>query len=302
MGRSARRARKRAKRWLVFQLARFGAALIGALPIRWALALGRFVGRVARRLDSTGRRRAEAQLLERLGVDAAEARRLSVGVYENAGMIAAEIAHLPRLAKRLDAYVTLEDEDRRLLEVASEEGRGVIFVTGHLGNWELLAQRIAQAGFDAVTLARGSPNPYLGAWVVERRKRGGLATINRGDPRAARDMLSAMKRGALLGVLLDQDTKVPSVHVPFFGAPASTPVAAAELALRRNAPIVTGFIRRRDDGVGHEVRLARYDAPEGPEDKAARVEAITADLTRRIEDAIRASPTEWVWFHARWKR
>ncbi len=285
----------------MFQLARFGAALIAALPIRWALALGRSVGRLARRLDGTGRRRAEAQLVEHLGVDAGEARRLSVGVYENAGMIAAEIAHLPRLAQRLDDYVTLPDEDLRMLQAAGEEGRGVIFVTGHVGNWELLAQRVARAGFDAVTLARGAPNPYLGAWIVERRAQGGLATINRGDPRAARDMLSAMKRGALLGVLLDQDTKVPSIHVPFFGAPASTPVAAAELAMRRKAPIVTGFIRRREGGVGHEVRLERYAPPEDGE-KADRVERVTADLTARIEAAVRASPTEWVWFHARWKR
>jgi KDO2-lipid IV(A) lauroyltransferase len=285
----------------VFQLARLGAGLIALLPIRWALALGRSLGRVARRFDGEGRRRAERQLVERLGVSEAEARRLSVAVYENAGMIAAEIAQQPRLSTRLADYVALGEEDRRILQAASEPGRGVIFVTGHVGNWELLAQRVALEGFDAVTLARGAPNPFLGAWIVERRRRGGLATINRGDPRAARDMLSAMKRGALLGVLLDQDTKVPSIHVPFFGAPASTPVAAAELALRRNAPIVTGFIRRRPDGAGHEVRLERFDAPESG-DKAERVEAVTAALTKRIEDAIRASPAEWVWFHARWKR
>lgn len=287
------------KRWLVYALVRFLALLLALVPLRWALALGRWAGRVARRLDRAGRSRAERQLVERLRCSAQEARRLSVAVYENVGMVAIEIARLPVLLKRLSDYVELPDADRQVLKAALEEGRGVIFVTGHVGNWELLAQRVVREGFDGVTLARGAPNPYLGRWIVARRAAGGLQTINRGDPRAARDMLAALKRGALLGVLLDQDTKVPSVHVPFFGAPASTPTAAAELAIRRGAPIVVGFIERA--ARGHVVRLERMDAVPGP-DRAQRVRDTTAMLSERIEAAIRRRPEAWVWFHDRWKR
>lgn len=298
----SRRSRKRAKRWVVYQLARFAAGLIALLPYGLALWLGRNIGRVAAMLDGKGRRRAEQQLAERLDLDEREAKQKAREVYENIGMVAIEIAMMPRLIAKLPDVVALPEEDQRILEAAVAEKRGVIFVTGHVGNWELLAQRVIGAGHDGVTLARKSPNPFLGDWIVRRRALGGLTTINRGDKRAAREMLSAMKRGALLGVLLDQATNVPSVDVPFFGAPAKTPVAAAELALRRGAPIVMGFIRRGANPTQHEVRLERLEFEPGDGPKEERVRNVTALLTERIETAVRAAPAEWVWFHDRWRR
>jgi KDO2-lipid IV(A) lauroyltransferase len=115
-------------------------------------------------------------------------------------------------------------------------------------------------------------------------------------------MIAAIKRGAVLGVLVDQDTKVESVFVPFFGRAAKTPAAAAELAVRFALPVVAGFIRRNADGFGHsialeEVSLAGLDALA----KDAKVVEATARITAKIELAVRAAPDEWVWFHDRWK-
>ena len=169
----------------------------------------------------------------------------------------------------------------------------MVFVTGHVGNWELLAQRILRSGFEGATVARDAPNPFIGRWLEAERAAGALETINRGDPTAARKILGALKRGALLGVLLDQDTKVQSIHVPFFGRPAATPVAAAELALRRNAPVIAGFITRKTRG--HRIRLMRVALDD------LDVAGATALFSRLIEQAIREQPTEWVWFHDRWR-
>lgn len=296
------RRTKRAKRWVVYLVLRFFVAILSLLPLRLALFLGAAGGRLAYAFAARDRRRAIEQLQDALGLDPDRARAVARQVFENAGRVAIEIALLPRLSRILPAYVALSPEDRAVMEEALALGRGVMFVSAHLGNWELLAQRIAHDGFDAVSLAREGPNPYLGRWLVERRLIGKVDTINRKDPKAARKILGALRRGAVLGALLDQDTKVESIHVPFFGRPASTPIAAARLALRGELPVVFGCIERNLTGLGHRVRLERVELAADPglgtEDRIAQA---TAQLSRAIEAAVRRRPEEWVWFHDRWK-
>lgn len=294
----ARRATKRIKRWLVFQLGQGVGVFLGLLPVAWALAIGAGLGRLAALLRPADRRRATVQLQAALALDPPSARQLAQRCFAHLGRIGAEIALLPKLGRHLKTYVSLPDTDRAALQGAMGEGKGVLFVTGHLGNWELLAQRIVAEGFPAATLARGAPNPYLGAWLLERRRKGGVETINRGDPKAARQLLGILKRGGVLGILIDQDTAVESVHVPFFGRLAATPVAAAQLARSRKAPVVVGHIHR--EGPGHRVTLERVPLPVDDGSNGWLV-AVTALLTARLEAAIRAHPEEWPWLHARWR-
>jgi KDO2-lipid IV(A) lauroyltransferase len=292
-----RRRSKRARRWLVFSLARALSLPLLLLPVPLALALGRGIGRLAFLVAGRLRRRASTQLEAALGLGVDESHRLAREVFCQAGMVGAELVLLPRLRSQLADYVELAEPERAVLHAALAEGRGLLFVSAHLGSWELLAQRIALEVQPAASLARKAPNPFLGAWLERTRALGGLATINRGDPGAARRMLATLRGNGVLGVLIDQDTRVDSVHVPFFGRLAATPTAAAELALRRELPVVVGFIERRAQG--HRVRLERLElgsAASAPDPVAA----LTALLSQRIEDAIRARPEAWVWFHARW--
>jgi KDO2-lipid IV(A) lauroyltransferase len=268
--------------------------VLSLLPFCAALFLGRILGRVAFLVDRRGRDRAVSQIRAALGLPDPEARGLAARSYASIGMVAVEIGILPRIRRVFSTYVELADADAAVLREAYALGRGVVFVTGHVGNWELLAQRILLDGYDGATVAREAPNPFIGAWLERRRSEGRLETINRGEPRAARRILAALKRGALLGVLMDQDTKVESIHVPFFGRPAATPIAAARLAIRGDVPVVAGFIRRTAGG--HRIALERVDLT-GIDD----VGRATALFTRRIEEAIRRAPEEWVWFHDRWK-
>ncbi|MCB9655406.1 MAG: lysophospholipid acyltransferase family protein [Deltaproteobacteria bacterium] len=319
-----RRTRKRIKRWLVYVVVRGVAQLLLALPLRAALCLGRGFGRVAHALDRTGRVRARAQLRRAfadpasrvplgagagagvgvgVGVGEREIRALSARVYANLGMVAVEIGWMGRLRRDIDRYVFLGRAAEETLRAAQAERRGVIFVAGHIGHWELLAQRIAALGFKTATLARSSPNPYLGAWLVRIRGAGGLTTINRGDPGAARQMLATLRSGGLLGILIDQSVPVPSVEVSFFGAPAPTPRVAAELAVRRGIPVAFGWIWRRPEG-GHEVGIERVVEDLGASEamsREARIVALTQRLTTRIETRIRERPADWVWFHDRWR-
>ena len=296
--RRLRRRYKAIKRFTVYVLARGFAALVLLLPTSWVLAVGAAVGRLAGLLMGRLRVRAQTQLREHLDLSEGDARRVAGDVFANVGRVGAEIVLMPRLLKALPTYVQLRAEDEARLEQALAEGKGALVVTAHLGNWELLAQRLVATGHEAVTLARKSPNPYIGRWLVARRQAGGLMTLNRGGSQTIRGMLAALRRGALLGVLIDQDTKVDTVHVPFFGAPAATPVAAAKLVLRRQIPVLAVFIQRVPGG--HRLRVQRVALPlEG--DRQEQVVALTADLTAYIEAAVRDSPAEWVWFHERWK-
>ncbi len=296
-----RRVWKRTKRFFVYGCLRIVAFFLLLIPLRLGLFWGRLFGTLAFYVAHEPRQRAVSQLMNALNVEKEAARKTALLVFKNIGMVIVEIACLGRIRRRFQEYVEFTDEDIALLRGALKKGRGVIFVASHLGNWELMAQRVMHEGFEGATLARRASNRYLGDWLVRKRLEGGLETINRKDPSASRRMLSALRGGRLLGVLIDQDTRVSSVHVPFFGRPASTPSAAAELALRKEAPIVLGTIGRKQK-TGHRLRLTLVSwTPSKNESKPERVRALTAHMTKLIERDIRKNPSEWVWFHNRWK-
>jgi KDO2-lipid IV(A) lauroyltransferase len=174
----------------------------------------------------------------------------------------------------------------------------VVFVSGHVGNWELLARRVASEGFPCQSIAKETSDPRLTALVGRFRARGGVRSIWRGQEGAARHMLRALKNGEILGLLIDQDTKVQSFFVPFFGELAATPRAAADLAIRTGAAVVVGFCQR--EGSGYRLSMEEVPPP-AEQDREAAAWALTAALSQRIEAAIRRRPEQWVWMHQRWK-
>ncbi len=191
-----------------------------------------------------------------------------------------------------DAWVRWDD--RSVLDAALARGKGVVFISGHVGNWELLARRVALAGYPCQTIAKETTDPRTTALIEKFRASSKLKSIWRGQPGAARFMLRALRDGQILGMLIDQDTDVQSVWVPFFGRPAKTPRAAADLALRTGAAVVVGFCQRAADGryrvVMRELSTLGLDAV-----------GLTAALSQQIEAAIREAPEQWVWMHRRWK-
>lgn len=121
-----------------------------------------------------------------------------------------------------------------------------------------------------------------------------MKVLWRGKPQVGKDMLRIFKRNEILGLLIDQDTRVQGAFVPFFGKPAYTPIAAAALASRFEAPIVLAWAYRYGDGFDVHVERFEYSAE-------ASVEEVTAQLTARIEKAIKQRPAQWVWLHDRWR-
>jgi Kdo2-lipid IVA lauroyltransferase/acyltransferase len=291
---------KRVKRYLRYCVVR--AALFGVewLPIQVAGRLGEALGSLAFRLASKTRRTALESLARAFPEWSAERRRaLACSSFQHLGRCAFELACIGQLDPRIGQWVEWNEQERGLLENALARGRGVLFVSGHVGNWELLARRVALAGLPASTIAKESSDWRLTRLVERFRIQGRVESIWRGQQGAAKRMLRVLKSGGILGFLIDQDTAVQSIFVPFFGHPAATPRAAADLALKTGAAVVVGFCQRKEDG---RYRLSMKEIlPRQTGDAENDVVALTQDLTAEIESAIRRTPEQWVWMHRRWK-
>jgi len=137
--------------------------------------------------------------------------------------------------------------------------------------------------------------------MIDRWRRGaGVRTIWRGRDDLAAAIASALDEGAIVGLLIDQDTKTKGFFVPFFGQLAWTPSGAAELARTSRSPVIVGFVEAVEGG-GHTIRAQAAELSFAG-DPEADDRANTATLTAAIEDAIRRRPEEWVWMHERWRR
>jgi KDO2-lipid IV(A) lauroyltransferase len=172
-------------------------------------------------------------------------------------------------------------------------------VTGHVGNWELLAAWAAAIGYPITVIVRRVNDLRFHALIARFRAAAGVEILVRDDPRFLTAVREALARNRVVAMLIDQDTRGAGVFVPFFGRLAHTPPGAAVLVLRTRVPVVTVFVERRPEG-GHLVRVAAV--PPVPARGRDGVRTLTARLTAAIEAQIRRSPAEWVWWHERWRR
>jgi KDO2-lipid IV(A) lauroyltransferase len=297
------RLSKRIKRLLRYYVLRGLLAAVAALPLDLAKRLGAWLGRLGFRLAGKERSRALASLEIAFPELQPEARaEIARRCFEHMGISAAEFCCSRSIAPRLSEYVELPAEDEAMLRAAVAEGHGVLFVTAHVGNFELMARRIGALGHPCCTVAEPSSDPRLTKLIQKMRLDGGFELVWRGQGKGAalHEMERRLAANHMVGVLIDQDTRVRGTFVDFFGRPAFTPKLPAELALRTGAAVVCGFDFRRPDG-GHLVRLERIEPHSRTGDLEADGHALTQRLTNAIEQAIRRDPPAWSWNHRRWK-
>jgi|GEM_PF-374360 len=290
---------KQLKRLLRYGLLRLSQWALATLPLRWASALGAGLGWLASFLLFGEFKKALASLAVAFPENTpAQNRRLARACFTHLGRTACELACIRQIDANLEAWVEWPPEARQLLEEARQEGRGVIFVSGHVGNWELLARRVAMAGIPCASIAKATTDLRTTRWIEQFRAQGKLVSIWRESPSASRQMLQTLRNNGVLGLLIDQDTRVQSLFVPFFGKLAKTPRAAADLALLSQAPLVVGFCQRMPSG---RYRLSMRRIPAPTQRSYAAALELTASLSQEIETAIRQTPEQWVWMHQRWK-
>ncbi|GIW43129.1 MAG: lipid A biosynthesis acyltransferase [Candidatus Binatia bacterium] len=275
--------------------------LVDRLDLETALWLGERMGHAAYFVLPGTRRLARRHLEWTFGdvLPPGSRERILRAAFANFGRAFCELAKIEEIRTRRDELFVLEGQEH--LDEVLRAGHGCIAVTGHIGNWELLAAYFAWRGIPVSAIARRVYVPRLHQMIVEWRRRQGVETIVRESPEAARAILRVLKTNGILAMLIDQDTHVPSISVPFFGRLARTPVAAAALAVRRELPAVPVFIQR-DGKLRWRVRVRAPLYPNATLPLRERIRALTAALNRSLEEQIRANPAEWVWWHRRWRR
>ena len=300
-------ARERAHR---FRDRAFVAAIHGARRMLRALGVARslrIADAIGRLLDLVliGPRRLSLEHLELAlpELPAAERRRIVRDMFRGVARSGVEVLLLDDIAARLSEHVDIEGGD--VMADLLARGRGVVAITGHIGNWELLAAAVARVGFPVTAVATPVKGERLNAENIALRERVGVETIVQRGSESWRAILRTLRRGRILAAVMDQDTRGQAVFVPFFGRPARTPVGPAVLVLRTGAAALGAFIHREADG-RHRVTLREIALPPLPPEGAREARddwlvETTARFNAAIEAEVRRRPDEWVWWHRRWR-
>jgi KDO2-lipid IV(A) lauroyltransferase len=273
-----------------------------ALPLRGVAWLGRQGGRLAYWLDARHRRIAVRNLTFCFGSEKtpAEIHQLARENFRRLGenyCCAIKTASMDW--PQLKHAVEFAEIEKLQLGRETKLGHSQIVAIGHFGNFELYA-RFGEfmPGYECATTYRALKQPSLNRLMQSLRKRSGCRFFERRtEAGALRAALS--ERPLFLGLLADQHAGVHGLRVPFFGRDCSTSAAPAVLALRYRCPLYTGICYR--------VRLGRWRIEAGraipthENGQARSVEAITLDINRAFEEAVRRDPANWFWVHQRWK-
>lgn len=296
-----RRAIRRRKDALTYHSARLALWLPRQVSLETALRLADRVGNLIYALDRKTRERSLAHLDLAYGdtLSAAAKEDIARAALRNAARCFVEVTHMDTIRARFDDYVTVEGWEH--VRAVLDAGQGAIVITGHIGNWEVLAAFFAGRGIPITGIAREMNDPRLNQLLVDFRAGNGVRTIMRESNSSSREIIKVLRERGVLALLIDQDLLAPSVSVPFFGRPARTPVAGAALAIRRNLPIVPAFAQRRPQG-GHLLSILPPLLPPHSGDRRADIIALTQRCNEIIEERVRARPEEWVWWHKRWRR
>lgn len=285
---------------LEYALVWLNVKTLGALPrplaraagiaLAWAVYLAHV------RLRRTGMRNLALALPQKTR---GERRRILRGTFTSLGRQLAEVCLFPRYTRENVGHVVVYDGFENY-ERALARGKGVLFLTAHLGGWELSAFTHSLHGHPLHIVMRPLDNPYLDRLLRQYRTLHGNTTVDKDD--FVRGLLSAMKAGETVGLLMDTNMTPPQgVFVDFFGVPACTASGLARIALRTGAAVVPGFTIW--DSVLRKYRL-RFDPPvelHRTGNDEADVVSNTARFTKIIEDYVRRYPEQWLWVHRRWK-
>lgn len=288
------RRRSPVRDWVEYWIARAALGSLAILPRRQAEGLARSYTRVLG-LTVPRLRRVALRNLELAFPDMLprERERIADGVFRSIARMLVSFAHLPRIGRgNIGEWIRYEGLDH--FQAAQKRGRGVLFATAHLGNWELSAFAHGLLTAPLSIVVRPLDNPKIDALVARRRTSSGNSLISKKD--SARAILGALKRNEAVGILLDQNASLDNgTFVDFFGIPACAGTGFARLAAHSGAAVVPGFAFWSE----REKRYILRFYPEVPIEGA--VEADTARIHELLERVIREYPDQWLWIHRRWK-
>ena len=278
---------------------RGSVAALRRLSFRRASAIGERIGVLGYRPFGIRRAVVERQVGAAFpGLTEPEVARIARASYASLGRTTIETALLPTYSREEVIELVERTDGWEHVEHALAQGRGLMVVTGHLGNWELGGSYVAARGIPLEAVARRMENPLFDAYLNETRRRIGMTVIHDAD--AVRRVPRAMREHHAVAFLVDQGAVgLASTWVPFFGRYAKTPRGPAVFALRLKTPLLFACALRQPDG-----RFVIHFEPVPTETTGtldADVDRIVASYTSTLERWVRRAPEQYFWHHRRWK-
>ncbi len=276
-------------------------ALLTILPWSWASALGKGLALLWRRLDKCHRLLAEKQIQEHLAVSSEEAVVLAKKNFRHYGMVFAESCMLGRMSRNEYRERTNIGNLQNMASALLKQGKGLLYITAHLGNWEWGNALSKTYDLPGGTIARPLDNPYLNDFVKAVRERLGFAVLDKQG--AMRRTLKTLRDNKAVAILVDQDAGPAGLMSLFLGKEASTIAIPVELAVKYGTPMIISAAIRDGEQVG------RFSIVTHPTVFQANPDADRKEETRRLVDGInqalgeliKTHPEQWFWVHRRWK-
>ncbi len=296
-------AKKKPYRFPLYLFARTTAWIFSLLPRTAALYTVKAFGSFS--FDLVGRQREKALTHLRMVFakekSEEEIRGIARQVFENMAMTSAELLQFPKMTAARAAEIVDSAEAVEVYDQLLSHGKGLISMTAHIGNWELLAGIFGLKGYKGAVLARRIYYEPYNSWVVGLRQAVKVPTLYRDD--SSREILKRLAAGEIVGLLPDQDIdSLKGVFVPFFGKLAYTPVAPVRIAISTGAPMLPNFLIR-ENVTRYKLVVGQPIWPEAYKD-LSREEAVlkmTENWMSQFEKVIRQYPGQWAWMHNRWK-
>lgn len=292
-------AKNKPRRLVIFLLFRAIGFFIYLLPLRLGLRIGECLGRLAFCALRKERKRALSHLDIAFGASRSlkEKKIITREVFENLGKNFIEIVSLPKFNRaNIGRYIGCKGLG--IVEQLIKEGKGGIALSAHFGNWELLAHYFAIKGYSVNVIARRARMEHFERFLNGIRKRNRVNILYRDAP--AKDVIALLKKNEFVGMMPDQDMdSVSGVFVDFFGKLAYTPDGPAVLNHLTGVSIIPCFIVRKR--FGHEVVIGEPLELGKSGDRERDILENTQRCSKAIENHIRRFPSQWVWFHERWK-
>jgi KDO2-lipid IV(A) lauroyltransferase len=218
-------------------------------------------------------------------------------MWDNLGRVMAEYAHLDEIHST-GANPRIEVENKNYFDDALAKGKGVILLSAHFANWEVMPSLARDNAVPGGTVVRPTNNPYVNRWLDRLRARNGLAELISKGAQGTRRIFTILRKGEVVLLLADQRAS-EGILVPFFGRDAQTTPAPAALALKLGCVLVPTS-NRRLDGARFCVRLhPPLPLPETGDPDQDLI-ALTSAINNFIEERVRERPGQWLWIHRRW--
>lgn len=285
----------------IFIIINFFIKILRLLPHKFALSIGRFLGRLARLILWKKVDRCEARCVQALGVGITEARKIIKKSFINMGMSIIEFIRFPQMKPNVNDFVIFDDDSKKILIEAISRGKGVILMVAHIDNWELVAMRAINDGFPLYVVYTPQRNQGGANDIITkiRTETEGMLLIGNKGP-GLREIFRALRSGGTVVIMQDLDARRDGVMLDFLGIPASTHDGIVKLYQKFKCPVVPAlFLRDEKNPSRHFIKISEIlsDRPGFGDNLITSLEL----CNKTIEDWIKKNPEQWLWLMDRWE-